>query len=214
MKFKGTLERGLRFEELAPEHLSLLGELCPVCLYWESPAEHALRLPPLARRRRKAGWLAEHGNAVPLGWVALQGERAAGFIQFGRPRQFPTTTHLRAGAVSADALFVSCLIVAQDLTAQGLDARLLDKGADAAGLAGCAALETLGRRNGGGAEVGSVDRLLQLGFRILRDDAYLPLLRRELASISGTPKDLAVSALAGGRPSPAAVCGSGWRFVP
>jgi GNAT superfamily N-acetyltransferase len=156
---------------------------CRYCLYWEYPGQFCpKKLPDDQLLRAKSGWLYKtRASFGSCGRVAYVDGIAAGYAQYAPPELLPRVSDYTAGPPSLDAVFISCLFIAQDqLRGLGVGRQLLKSILADLENRGIGVVETFGRRGSADNPSGPVEFYLKHGFRVLRDDPDFPLLRLEL----------------------------------
>jgi len=153
------------------------------CVYWEH-YEHRDN-PVDQRAAMKEDWFrqvtAEFGCC---GKLARVDSAVVGFVQFALSRYLPCALGYGCGPPSEDAVFASCLHVAEVWRGRGVGRALLGAALESAREHGLAAVETYARQ---GPEAydnpsGLLEFWIKNGFRIVREEGEFALVRKELRS--------------------------------
>jgi GNAT superfamily N-acetyltransferase len=157
---------------------------CKYCIYWEYPEERvdAASEQQQEMSDKKRAWfrrtLREFGNC---GKILYADGRGTGYAQYAPPGRLPNSAEYDAGPPSDDAVFLSCLFIAQpQLRGSGLGSRLLRSIIDDLTARGVTAVETFARKGNPENPSGPVELYLRNGFGIHKDDREFPLMRLEL----------------------------------
>jgi len=181
----------IRIETLAENNLKDLPALegppesCRYCLYWEFPRDwNRLQSDQGDCLKRKAAWIKTLAEGFgPAGKVIYIEEQCIGYCQYAPVEYLPAGKEHPTGAVSQDAVLLSCLFIADArFRKKGLGTRLLKAACAELKTKGVKAIETFGRKGNPENPSGPVEFYLKAGFRIMKDDAEYPLLRLELQS--------------------------------
>ena len=159
--------------------LDLVPSLPPEALescYWELTEE----VEGEDARFQKEEWfsttLLEWG---PCGKLAMDGDRAEGFAQYGPAPLFPRLQQFRAGKVCMAVYLANCYVTRKG-RGKGLGTTLVRAVARDLVDRGYEAIEALGDREWAGGWILPAEFLGANGFSVVRDDPRFPLMRLEL----------------------------------
>jgi GNAT superfamily N-acetyltransferase len=151
------------------------------CLYWEHP-DH-VKDPAADRGAMKADWFrrvqAEFGCCGKL--ARAEGVPVA-FAQFAPARCFPCAVTYDCGPPGDDAVFISCLFVAEEWRGRGIGAALVRAVLEDLQGRGLPAVETYARKESDKNCSGPLEFWVAWGFVIHREDPGFALVRKELVS--------------------------------
>jgi GNAT superfamily N-acetyltransferase len=174
----------VRFLDVTLDNLGLAPAECLETVFWELGEERA----PEDARFHKEEWfswtLLEWGTCGKLS-AADSGEASDGFVQFAPGPFFPRLAEYRCGRVSDDAVYLSYCYVVEPRRGSGLGSRLIRAVAGDLLDRGYRAIEAIGDRDWREGWVLPAPFLAANGFRVLRDDPRLPLMRLELRATVG-----------------------------
>ncbi len=166
-----------RFVEVTLENLPLVPPEPRQALFWELEVDELPVDPAFQKEEWFSTTLLEWG---PCAKLMLDGDVPVGFAEYAAAALFPRLSRFAAGAVSADAIYLSYCYVVDDRRGEGLGTELVRAvAADLLGR-GFRALEALGDRRAEPGWVLPEAFLLANGFVVHRDHARFPLLRLEL----------------------------------
>jgi GNAT superfamily N-acetyltransferase len=173
----------LQIVPIAESNLNDIPPPCRACLYWEWPGDFEAGLEPTVAAQRKREWFARARQVFGIsGLLAYLDGVPVAYAQYAPPTLLPNIAEYAAGPVDNDAIFISCLYVAEESArGQGIGTALLQRIiADVRGR-GYAGLETFGRIGSANNCSGPVELYLKNGFRVVSEGLEFPLLRLDLA---------------------------------
>jgi GNAT superfamily N-acetyltransferase len=145
-------------------------------VYWELDVDS-----PVEPRFEKEEWfsstLLEWG---PCGKLVVEEGRALSFAQYAPAALFPRVASFAAGAVSADAAYLSYCYVVDSRRGEGLGTYLVRVVARELADRGYRAVEALGDHRWDGSWVLPAPFLAAAGFHVFREDPRYPLMRLDL----------------------------------
>jgi GNAT superfamily N-acetyltransferase len=145
-------------------------------VFWELAIDS-----PVEPRFEKEEWfsstLLEWG---PCGKLLVEEETSLGFAQYAPATLFPRVASFAAGAVSADAAYLSYCYVVEPRRGEGVGTYLVRVVARELADRGYRAVEALGDHRWDGSWVLPAAFLGAAGFHVLRDDPRYPLMRLDL----------------------------------
>jgi GNAT superfamily N-acetyltransferase len=154
---------------------------CASCLRWEGIQ--------CANNTEKQTVKAEYMRKIikeqkEFGKIVCVGGQTLAYSQYAPAEYWPGIIGLKAGAVSDDAVLITCLTVQPLARGRGLGRVLLQAIESGLVKRRVKAIEVFVTR-GGDYPPGPIEFYLQNGFYILRDDPKYPLLRLELKTLVG-----------------------------
>lgn len=162
------------------DNLNSLPDECRCCGYWES-AKRAVPGRDSYDVLAKEHWynltLSQWGEC---GRLLVQDDQTLGYIQYGPSAYFPQLKFSELGPISVDAIFLACLFIPTELRGQGLSKLLLSSVEKDLFKRGFRALETISRRAPDRNPSGWTEFFLASGFKILREQGSLALMRLDL----------------------------------
>lgn len=179
----GRTER--KIVPLSLANIEDLPSQCKGCAYWVA----ADKLPPRCGAAQDAAAKREWISSTSQTWgecgalLYIEEEVVAHAI-YGPATSFPQTAHFGSGPVSADAVFLSCLLVREDVRHHGVAKTLLQSIEKSLYLRRAKAVEAIARAGGQDecSALGPVDFYLQNGFYIKHEHPVYPLVRLDLKS--------------------------------
>ena len=183
--------------------LDLVPSLPPEALescYWELTED----VEGADARFQKEEWfsttLLEWG---PCGKLAMDGDTAEGFAQYGPAPLFPRLQQFRAGKVCMAVYLANCYVTRKG-RGRGLGTTLVRAVARDLVDRGYEAIEALGDREWAGGWILPAEFLGANGFAVVRDDPRFPLMRLELRTAvePETAKARASVSMPAGAPAP------------
>lgn len=160
-------------------------------VFWEVEAD----APQMDARFQKEEWF----SSTMLEWgtcgkLAVDDEEVAvGFAEYAPPSLFPRLSRYRSGKCSPDAVYLAYCFVVPDQRGRSLGTSLVRSVARDLVDRGFRAVEALGERDWSGGWVLPARFLAANRFRVLRDDARVPLFRLDLRR-AAAPRETASAA--------------------
>lgn len=175
-----------RILDITLERLKDIPLPCRQCAYWETYSD-STDLTPLEEERIQKGkwysWGLARGEAG--GKLFYYDNQGIAYAQFGRLSLFPRLSSYRVGSlVGPDAIFLSCLFVAEGFRGRGFGTLMLRSILKDLYKSKAKAIETI--PTGGPLSAKPSDLVgffLQNGFHIKEDDPQHPLLRLDFKSL-------------------------------
>lgn len=176
---------GLR--SIVPVTLERLADLpgpCGSCGFWENrePASPGAEIADCDTSKRD--WydnvLTQWGSC---GRLVLEAEQVLAYAQYAPADFFPQLQYYPLGPVSADAIFLSCLFVPDQLRGRGLGKLLVNAVQKDLIKRGYRAIETFARRAPAKNPSGSTEFYLANGWQAVRESSSISLLRVDLRTV-------------------------------
>ena len=203
--------------KIAPLSLSNIKDLpqrCRDCAYWVSEQ----KLPPECGAARnesaKSEWIASASETWgQCGSLLYIDTELVACALYGPATAFPQTSHFASGPISADAVFLSCLFVREDMRRHGVAKALLQSIEKTLYTRNVKAIEAIAKTSGTQdlSALGPAEFYLQNGFYIKHDHPLYPLVRLDLKTalpwqidLEGILQSLRVPLRAGRAPAPSA----------
>lgn len=167
-----------------------LPQSCGRCFYWESDPVSQKVENAKAATKLKEEWFQEALSSWgECGKIIYQGDQIIAYAQYGPSVYFPRTKGYLAGAISEDAVFLSCLYVGEQFRGRGIGKIMLRAIEKDLYKKGFKALETIAGKKKE-KHVSLKDFYLKNGFFVHRQDLRFFLLRIEFKSIVSWPVNL------------------------
>lgn len=172
--------------KIVPLSFANIGDLPPICLnctYWESAERLSPKCGAATDRVAKEAWIDQTTETWgECGHLLYLGSDMVAHALYGPATSFPQTAHFAAGPVSADAVFLSCLLVREDARQHGVAKTLLQAIEKSLYCRHVKAIEALAKTSGldNLSALGPVEFYLKNGFYIKHDHPLYPLVRLDL----------------------------------
>lgn len=174
---------GRKIVPLSLANIDDLPSMCRGCTYWVT----AEKLPPKCGTPDDPAAKEDWVDSTTSSWgecgdlLYVESDLVAHAI-YGPATAFPQTTHFAAGPVSADAVFLSCLLVRDDVRRHGVAKTLLQAVEKSLFTRHAKAIEAFARNPGLDeiSALGPVDFYLKNGFYVKHDHPLYPLVRLDL----------------------------------
>ena len=172
----------LKIEKIAKHNFKDIPNPCKYCLYWQTsgPFDEKMLKPEMEREKRE--WFSkvirEFGNC---GFIAYFSGVPIGFIQYAPAKFFPRIKEYASGPPSEDAVFLSCLYIAnKEARGKGLGTAMLKELLAELGKIKFEVVETFAGKKSENNPSGPLRLYLKHGFKIKKDNNDFPLVRSEL----------------------------------
>lgn len=172
-----------KIDTLSLSNIDDLPSRCRECTYWISSEKLPPKCGSACDADAKRDWLGSTFEGWgECGHLLYVGGEVVGHAFYGPATAFPQTSHFASGPVSADAVFLSCLLVREEARHHGVAKTLLGAIEKALFVRRVKAIEALATTPGAGrlSALGPVDFYLQNGFYVKRDHPTYPLVRLDL----------------------------------
>jgi len=172
--------------KITPLSLANIGDLpsgCRTCAYWVSADKLPPRCGALRDQSAKEAWISSTSETWgECGSLLYVGSEPVGHALYGPATVFPQTAHFASGPISADAVFLSCIFVRQDVRHHGVAKTLLQSIEKSLYMRRVKAIEALARTGNldEPSALGPVEFYLQNGFYVKHDHPAFPLVRLDL----------------------------------
>ena len=176
-----------RFKRLTFERLSELEHDCSHCAFWETSDHRTIHCDP---QRDEALTLESWFKTVRSEWgecgrVAYEDGEILGIVQYAPARYFPRTRFMTAGRPADDTVLLTSMYLRDEVRHIGLGKVLLHAALRDLVGRGERTLEAYGTTEPAcDVPIVGVNFLIGEGFRVVRPDRDIPLLRMELEQIT------------------------------
>lgn len=182
-----------RILDITLEKLKDIPLPCRECVHWEMHSDSIDYVPREEERIQKEKWYSwglARGEAG--GKLFYYGNQGIAYAQFGRLSLFPRLSSYRVGSlVGSDAIFLSCLFVAEGFRGRGFGTLMLRSILRDLYKSKAKAIETIPTGGPFSAKPSDlVDFFLRNGFHIKEDDPQHPLLRLDFKSLASVQDGL------------------------
>lgn len=160
-----------------------LPQECRRCIYWVSPEKLPPKCGAAADPEAKEAWLTSTVETWgECGNILYVDSEVVAHALYGPATSFPQTVHFAAGPISADAVFLACILVREDVRQHGVAKTLLQSIEKTLYARNAKAVEAIARTSGIEelTALGPLEFYLQNGFYIKRDHPRYPLVRLDL----------------------------------
>jgi len=172
----------LKIEKVDEHNFKGIPSSCRYCLYWQTsgPFDEKMLKPEIEHKKQE--WFSEvireFGNC---GFIACFSGVPIGFIQYASTEFFPRAEEYASGPPSEDAVFLSCLYIAnKGARGKGLGTAMLEELLAELRKRKFKAVETFAGKKSENNPSGPLELYLKHGFKIKNDKGDFPLVRFKL----------------------------------